>query len=232
MNRIPLAPIKYADFNKVLNQEKNRKFISVPQPITNPNYGVFDIETFIDINENGERYSRVFALGFMTKTNKKPIMFYLTDHFEIDINNTSSSSESEKLVLKCIDEILISDYNNYIFYVHNLGKFDVIFLQKILLDYNLNVKEKYFLTPFYREDKILRLIVKVKLKQSQNGKYIKISFVDSLNLINGSLDQLSKDYNVKTKKGYFPYSFVNKNNLNYEGIAPNIEHYNSNVDKN
>jgi hypothetical protein len=36
--------------------------------------------------------------------------------------------------------MLTEKYNNYIFYVHNLGKFDVIFLYLILLDSNEKAK--------------------------------------------------------------------------------------------
>jgi DNA polymerase type B, organellar and viral len=146
-------------------------------------------------------------------------MYYLTDYFANTVEGSS------KLVLKCIDEMLNYAYSNYIFYVHNLGRFDVIFLHKILLDYNLNVKYKYVLTPSYRDNKILRLIIKLK-----ENRYIKISLVDSMNLLNANLSKLSKDYNVNTTKGYFPYSFVNKHNLNYEGLTPHISYYNSNID--
>jgi hypothetical protein len=124
--------------------------------MSNPNYGVLDLETFVEQTEKGEHYSRVFALGYFTKLEPEPKMFYLTDYFD----NTTTSSN--KLVLKCIDEMLSSAMSNYIFYVHNLGKFDVIFLHKILLDYNLNVKDKYVLIPFYRDNKILRLVIRSK----------------------------------------------------------------------
>ena len=115
--------------------------------------------------------------------------------------------------------------SNYIYYVHNLGRFDVIFLHKILLDYNLNVKDKYVLTPLYRDNKILRLVIK-----SKENRSIKISLVDSMNLLNNKLSKLYKDYNVKNTKGYFPYSLVNKHNLNYEGLTPHISYFNSNID--
>lgn len=68
----------------------------------------------------------------------------------------------------------------------------------------------------------------LKLKEKRS---IKISLVDSMNLLNDNLSNLSKDYNVKTTKGYFPYSKVNKDNLNYEGLTPHISYYNSNIDK-
>ena len=218
ISHVPLEAIKYINFKQQFNQEKISK--TPPQPMSNPNYGILDLETFVEKNENGEHYSRVFALGFLTKTEKTPKMFYLTDYFD----NTAASSS--KLVLKCLDEMLNYANSNYIFYVHNLGRFDVIFLQKILQDYNLKVKDKYVLRPFYRDNKILRLIIRLKENRS-----IKISLVDSMNLLNDKLEKLSEDYNVKTKKGYFPYSFVNKYNLNYEGLTPHISYYNSNIDK-
>jgi len=63
--------------------------------------------------------------------------YYLTDYFE----NTAEGSAN--LVLKCIDKMLAPKYQKYIFYVHNLGKFEVVFLHKFLLDYNLNIEDKY-----------------------------------------------------------------------------------------
>lgn len=67
--------------------------------MTNPNYGIFDIETFHDpdesysngIEHNKDNYSRVYALGFVTTGGLKqsPIstadstdltLYYLTDH--------------------------------------------------------------------------------------------------------------------------------------------------------
>jgi hypothetical protein len=36
----------------------------MPIAMTNPNYGVFDLETFNDTYERGDSYSRVYALGF------------------------------------------------------------------------------------------------------------------------------------------------------------------------
>lgn len=54
---------------------------------------------------------------------------------------------------------------------------------------------------------------------------IKISFVDSLLLLNNNLDKLSKEFNVSNKKGKFPHSFVNRQNLNYIGNKPDISYY-------
>jgi hypothetical protein len=205
--------------------------------MTNPNYGVFDLETFIDTDERGNSYSRVYALGFVTSdqfkqskasTESEPLtLYYLTDHFP----NTLEGSA--KLVLKCLDNMLVKKYHNFIFYVHNLGRFDIIFIHKILLDYNSKIESegglaKYILEPLYRDNQIIRLIVKLKKKKEKD---IKIAFVDSLNILNSKLAQLCIDYNVETIKGIFPYSFVNKDNLNYIGPVPDIKFYKNNIDQ-
>lgn len=185
----------------------------------NPNYGVLDVETFRDTTSDGEIYSRIYAIGFCVNKSE-PSMFYLTDSFD----NTLESSQ--RLVLKCIDAMLIPTYNNYIFYVHNFGRFDAIFIQKILLDYNLSVlsEHQYKLVPLYRDN----IIIKLDVIKNINNKKIKITFLDSYNILNDSLDNLCKDFGV-SKKGVFPYKFVNKDNLDYMGARPDISYYNSNV---
>jgi len=39
-------------------------------------------------------------------------------------------------------------------------------------------------------------------------------------MIKGSLRDIAKSFNCEKQKGYFPYSFVNKDNLNYVGSIP------------
>lgn len=122
--------------------------------------------------------------------------------------------------------MLVPKYHNFTFYVHNLGRFDVVFLLKILLDFNLSLeKDKYIVTPFYRDNQVLRLTVSILTKQGKKKSKINIHFVDSLNFLNSSLDKLCKDFEVETSKGIFPYSFVNKNNLNYVGPTPDMVFY-------
>lgn len=79
-------------------------------------------------------------------------MYYLSDYFD----NTPESSN--KLVIKCIDAMLKPDYHKYIFYVHNFGRFDAIFWNKILLNYNLTAEpeNQYKLVPLYRDNKKIR----------------------------------------------------------------------------
>ena len=120
--------------------------------------------------------------------------------------------------------MLISKYHNYNFYVHNLGLFDVVFLHKILKEFNLHYKkDKYLLKSIFRDGVMLKLSVSIKVS---NNKYIKINFIDSINILNSSLNNLSKSFNVNTLKGVFPYKFVKKENLNYIGETPDILFYN------
>jgi hypothetical protein len=63
------------------------------------------------------------------------------------------------------------------FYVQNLGRFDLVFLHNILLEYNSKLvleggSAKYILEPLYRDNQILRLNLKLK----KNKKIYKNSF--------------------------------------------------------
>lgn len=49
--------------------------------------------------------------------------------------------------------------------------------------------------------------------------------MDSLLLLQSSLDKLCKTFNTNVKKTYFPYTFVNKHNLWYIGNKPDIKYY-------
>jgi hypothetical protein len=180
--------------------------------MSNPHFGTFDIDTYID----KDGLAKVYALGFVTLLDKKIKTYYITDY--------SKSLDSNILIITCINDMLIPKYHNYIFYVHNLGKFDVIFLYKTLAEFNIQKGYDYYkLQPLFRGDQILRLSISIKLP---NKKTVKITFVDSLNLLNNSLANLAKDFKVNTLKSYFPYNFVNKETFNYNGVTPSITYYN------
>jgi len=104
--------------------------------------------------------------------------------------------------------------NGYTFYVHNLGRFDSIFIIKSL------VSNKFInITPIWKENSILSLTLE------WNG--MKIKLLDSLQLISGSLENILKSFNCAINKGNFPYSFVTESNLEYIGKKPSKEHYNN-----
>ena len=189
-------------------------------------YGCFDIETFVD----EDNLSKVYALGFITTLDYKPNVYYLPD--------ISQNLDSDALILHCLNKMLIKKYHNYTFYTHNFGKFDCIFIYNCLKRENLKKGfDFYSLNTIIRDDTILKLDIKIKKNKTLNDKnkiknskvinyYIKISIVDSLNLLNNSLAKLAKDFKVENNKGYFPHSFVNKQNLNYIGQIPDIKYFN------
>jgi hypothetical protein len=59
---------------------------------------------------------------------------------------------------------------------------------------------------------------------------VKITLLDSIQLIPGSLDSILKSFNCSIQKGYFPYSFVNKNNLFYIGDKPTKNYFSIDTD--
>src|SRR5258706_700911 len=104
--------------------------------------------------------------------------------------------------------------NGYTFYAHNLGRFDSIFILKALIT-NKNI----LITPIWKDNSILSLSIKYN--------NIKISILDSLQLIPESLNNILKSFDCITQKGQFPYSFVNKENLYYVGDKPSKIYYNN-----
>ena len=180
----------------------------------NINIGAFDLETFRD-NDN---LAKVYALGFCNYLDVEPKIFYISDN---------SNLNSEELIIECIDAMLINRYNNCNFYVHNLGRYDIFFLYNTLLNINIEKGyDLYILKTTMRDNTVLKLDIIKKYKTSDNNiRKIKISLVDSLNLLNYSLDKLTNEFNIEFKKGVFPHSFVNRNNFNYIGNKPDIYFY-------
>jgi hypothetical protein len=187
----------------------SKPLLDVKSSISDPRIGTLDIETYY----SDKGYSEVYAAGFYTALDNKPNLYY------IDKNNLSSND----VVLNCINDMLTSKYHNYTFYVHNLGRFDVAFILKVLTDYNTKVGEEYYkLSVICRDSTILKL----DIKTSRGKSTYKIILLDSYAMLNSSLSSLGKSYNVDVIKGTFPHSFVNDNSLFYLGTTPDISHYN------
>ena len=204
--------IKY----KVVNKLHPIKAVKHSITDRNINIGTFDLETFIDM----DGLAKVYALGYYSSIDDIPKLYYLSDYPNLD---------SSKLLLKCIDDMLVNKYNNYIFYVHNLGHYDIVFMYNILLKANLEKGfEYYMLNTTMRDSTIIKLEIKIKVysnRKENKYRYIKISFVDSLNLLNLSLDKLTREFNIEIRKGNFPHTFVNRNTLNYIGNKPDYKFY-------
>ena len=119
----------------------------------------------------------------------------------------------------------------------------VIFIFKILEDFNYNNNNYYKLKGVLKDGRVLRLDISVPTKVSTShknkdsgeenptkskNKTIKISLVDSYNLLPTTLESLSKSFSTEYNKSHFPYSFVKDTTLYYKGKTPNIEYYNTN----
>ena len=120
--------------------------------------------------------------------------------------------------------MLLSEYNNFTFYAHNLGIYDCIFIYNILLKSNeIRGYNYYNLNISTRDNGILKLTISIK--PNSRSKAIKIHLLDSLNLLNASLDKLSVDFNSNTQKTYFPYLFVSRYTLSYIEETPATHQY-------
>lgn len=178
--------------------------------MANPSIGTFDMETYKDLNSIPKVYALGFATLDMLKDNKSNLYYLTKDESSYDI------------IVKCIDDMLSVKYRDHIYYTHNLGGYDIVFLLKVLKQAN-QVKgfEYYKIETILRDSKILKCVVRVKTPSGHN----KITLVDSYNLLTDNLDNLSKSFGSQVKKGLFPYSFVTSNTLNYIGNTPSRDYY-------
>jgi hypothetical protein len=114
------------------------------------------------------------------------------------------------MITLAIKDLMIKKYDNYKVYIHNLARFDGIFLLRILA----NLGE---CNPISHNDKIISIGFRYKDYD--------VSFRDSLQLLISPLRNLAKSFGVDTQKSIFPYTFVNENNLNYIGDVPELKYF-------
>lgn len=203
------------------------KYIAKPyKDSANPMIGSFDLEAYMD-----DVGSRVYAIGYNV-LGELPKTFYIDGY-----------RNSNELVLKCFDDMLVYKYDQHIYYCHNFSGYDSVFILKILKQANIDKGFEYYnLKPIYRDSKMLKLDIKIRKsltdrKQSRVGArkepgFIKISLVDSYALLNENLYELSRSFDLKVTKGHFPHSFVRKDTLNYIGNTPSIGYWLNKVDRN
>ena len=180
---IPLKPIEKIKYESLF--------------IENPNIGVIDCETYLNLND----VNKIYCLGFMTNLNDKPIIYY--------VDNTTL--DSDKIVLDMINELLRPKYNNITFYCHNLGGYDIVFILKVLNNYNDINADQYKISCVLRKDKV----IKVTISKSYNKITHQFTIFDSYCMLNDSLYNLSNKFEVETIKTKFPYSFAKEKNLYY-----------------
>ena len=80
-------------------------------------------------------------------------------------------------------------------------------------------RDKYTIKPVSKDNKILSLVIK------NNLTGMKVKFLDSMQIVKGSLRDILIKYECNTLKGLFPYRIMNKDNLYYVGVTPNLKYY-------
>ena len=167
--------------------------------------GTIDFETY-GINQ-GFGVHQVYAAGFAIKG--KTELFYVE-------SDESSESFINRFFLNIFNN---NNLNDYTLYIHNLGRFDSVFIIKsLLLNKDINI------TPIWKDNSILSLTI--------NYLNVKITLLDSLQLIPESLENILESFKCDTLKGKFPYNFVNKDNLFYIGNKPAKSYYENITDQN
>lgn len=68
-------------------------------------------------------------------------------------------------------------------------------------------------------------IFKIRLSKKIGKKYVNVIFLDSFYQLSMKVDTLGKKFNTDTKKGLFPYKFIDKKNFFYKGNVPAIEFF-------
>lgn len=199
----------------------NNKESSNKENTFNKHIGTLDIETYFN-NTTGK--NEVYAIGFCYGGNNVMISTPNVTTYYLDKDKTS-----ESIVLACINQMLSTKYKRCIFYTHNLGGYDSVFILKILADYNQKIGKKYYkMKAVLRENRILKLEITAKISSCVTNT---IFLVDSLALLPMSLSSLAKAFTTKYEKPSFPYTFVTEKTLYYVGNTPSIEYYHT-VNKN
>jgi hypothetical protein len=204
--------VKYA--NEVILPVIQFKDLSYDKFVINSLIGVLDLETYYD--ENRDK-SFTYAIGFKIYRGETK-MFYK------EVGQSSSD-----LIIECLKSMLIPAYHNYKFYVHNLYNYDSIFILNAILDYN-KVNDNYFkINTIFRDNRIIKLTISIKVGKQTNRK---ITLVDSYLLLNDSLKNLGNTFECVDTKGFFPYNFIKEDKLYYIGETPDISYYtNMNYDE-
>jgi len=183
-------------------KEYSPKFISkakIDKSFTENIYTA-DIETLTKVDLNNKRYFEAYSVAFYDGTNAKS--YYVTDFLNWNEMMHRFFSDLFALNLKDTD-----------IYFHNLSGFDVNFLLKPLLNIE-GVKSEIML----REDKFIQ----IKITYGKSSFNIK----DSLLLLPGSLNNLSKSFKIDTPKEIFPRKLFEKETFEADFISDIVPDYN------
>jgi len=180
-------------------------------------FGTIDLETYLDENGNSVVYSAAAVIDGVDNhhaeygNNQDEIIYNLFNHI---LNN-----EKNKIKVKRVKY----------FYAHNGSNFDFVFILKSLSKYSeFDIKVVLKDSSQIIEMKISKQFLRKEGLKTKDK--ITIILRDSMLFLNGSLDKLGKSFIPQIdniRKGIYPYKFVNKNNLEYNGSVPSIDFFNN-----
>lgn len=182
----------------------------------------FDIETYTD-DRNGQFIPQILVSHTVcdkceNKTNQTENNFYCNqnEHFLINVFKSGTESSCVKLFINYILDLSNKHKKCTICAVaHNMSGFDGSFVYDELLE---NFRSDIFSSnPLKKGNKIITLHINKNI-------FIK----DSLLFIPQKLANLPKMFDLEhiLKKGFFPYLFYKKENLNYVGQIPSEKYFN------
>lgn len=213
--------------------------------VSNPYIGTFDLEVYED--DNG--YSKVYAAGFcINDENPDPVMFYLEnpsyDNVLIECINTMLNRKYNGYTFYIhnlnYDGVFIM-YHLKLF--NRIKGFEYYKINAFYRDSSILKLEISIERTIAKSDDIGVGVgdvdgddVKVKSKRKsrksddevivrRKPRDIKITFVDSANLLKGRLRDLCEAFNIDIGKGYFPYKFVRSDTLKYVGQTPSYSYW-------
>lgn len=118
-----------------------------------------------------------------------------------------------------LNKLIAEEYDGYKVFVHNLSNFDALFILDIL-NQNFNVKL------IRNNGRIISIKISKTIKDADNkNKVISLTFYDSYQILPSSLKKLAISFNTNSQKDIFPFDFVNKNNLDYNGSVPPMDQF-------
>jgi hypothetical protein len=165
----------------------------------NSKIGGLDIETYRIEEGNDVGLSVPYSCGYISK--KGVNTFYRQD-----------DEEGVDLIRRMLNRLVSRENDKTIFYAHNLAGFDSRFILSALEglpNFKRSIMGRDMNEIFY-----------IKITRVVKGKHISVILMDSMYYLTASLEKLGNSFKVKTRKGYFPHSFMNSGRLNYIGKVP------------
>jgi hypothetical protein len=209
----------YYNFGNFYEQKRDQDF--------DDKFGSFDLETMVneDVLPNIDNFNIVIKDSDLLGLGEQSVYAggWKTKDFS-DYKYADKIVNKDNIIVSLIDSIFEHELYNYTFFVHNLGKFDALYLIKAINknDDKYSVKGKWKTA----DNKLLGLTVIDKKSRKR------IYFKDSLNFFNKDLKNVLKDYGCQTQKGCFPHTFMNSSKLNYIGYKPHFKYYDGKISRN